>query len=46
MTQPVLMIFKVTVRFLSNGIQSNSLKIIVHNKNAKVQKKINEVDSK
>ena len=40
--------FKVTVRFLSNEIQSNSLKIIVHNKKCKSTEscKINEVDSK
>ena len=40
--------FNVTVRFLSNEIQSNSLKIIVHNKKCKSTEscKINEVDSK
>ena len=39
---------KITVRFLSNEIQSNSLKIIVHNKKCKINENctINEIDSK
>ena len=39
---------KITVRFLSNEIQSNSIKVIVHNKKCKVNEncKINEIDSK
>jgi len=38
---------KITVRFLSNEIQSNSLKIIVHNKKCKTNENcsINEIDS-
>ena len=38
---------KITVRFLSNEIQSNSLKIIVHNKKCKTDENctINEIDS-
>lgn len=39
---------KITIRFLSNEIQSNSLKIIVHNKKCKTIENcnINEIDSK
>ena len=39
---------KITVRFLSNEVQSNSLKVIVHNKKCKINEncKINEIDSK
>ena len=39
---------KITVRFLSNQIQSNSLKIIVHNKKCKINENctIREIDSK
>tara|TARA_B100001121_G_C18581258_1_gene569882 strand:- start:317 stop:895 length:579 start_codon:yes stop_codon:yes gene_type:complete len=39
---------KITVRFLSNEIQSNSVKIIVHNKKCKTSEScsINEIDSK
>ncbi len=39
---------KITVRFLSNVVQSNSIKIIVHNKKCKNTEscKINEIDSK
>ncbi len=39
---------KITVRFLSNEVQSNSLKIIVHNKKCKTNEScsINEIDSK
>ncbi len=39
---------KITVRFLSNEIQSNSLKIIVHNKKCKINENctIKEIDSK
>ena len=39
---------KITVRFLSNEIQSNSIKIIVHNKKCKTNEncKINEIDSR
>ena len=39
---------KITVRFLSNEIQSNSIKIIVHNKKCKNTEtcNINEIDSK
>ncbi len=39
---------KITVRFLSNEIQSNSVKIIVHNKKCKTNENcsINEIDSK
>tara|TARA_B100001121_G_C18552778_1_gene556345 strand:- start:10 stop:573 length:564 start_codon:yes stop_codon:yes gene_type:complete len=39
---------KITVRFLSNEVQSNSLKVIVHNKKCKTTEncKINEIDSK
>ena len=39
---------KITVRFLSNEIQSNSLKIIVHNKKCKINENcsITEIDSK
>ena len=38
---------KITVRFLSNEIRSESLKIIVHNKKCKTSEncKINEIDS-
>ena len=38
---------KITVRFLSNQIQSNSLKIIVHNKKCRTNEvcSINEIDS-
>ena len=38
---------KITVRFLSNEIQSNSLKIIIHNKKCKVNENctISEIDS-
>lgn len=38
---------KITIRFLSNEIQSNSLKIIVHNKNCKTNENCNisEIDS-
>ena len=38
---------KITVRFLSNEIQSNSLKIIVHNKKCRTDENctINEIDS-
>jgi len=39
---------KLTVRFLNNEIQSNSVKVIVHNKKCKVNLncQINEIDSK
>ena len=39
---------KITVRFLSNQIQSNSLKIIVHNKKCKINENctVREIDSK
>ena len=39
---------KITVRFLSNEVQSNSLKIIVHNKKCKMNENctIREIDSK
>ena len=39
---------KITVRFLSNEVQSNSLKIIVHNKKCKTNENctIREIDSK
>jgi|TARA_B110000967_G_scaffold206749_1_gene254222 hypothetical protein len=39
---------KITIRFLSNEIQSNSLKIIVHNKKCKTNENcnINEINSK
>ena len=39
---------KITVRFLSNEIQSNSVKIIVHNKKCKTNEScaISEIDSK
>ena len=39
---------KITVRFLSNEVQSNSIKIIVHNKKCKINENctINEIDSK
>ena len=39
---------KITIRFLSNEVQSNSIKIIVHNKKCKNTEscKINEIDSK
>ena len=39
---------KITIRFLSNEIQSNSIKIIVHNKKCKNTEtcNINEIDSK
>ena len=39
---------KITVRFLSNEIQSNSLKVIVHNKKCKTNENctVNEIDSK
>ena len=39
---------KITVRFLSNEIQSNSIKIIVHNKKCRTNEncKISEIDSK
>ena len=39
---------KITIRFLSNEIQSNSIKIIVHNKKCKTIENcnINEIDSK
>ncbi len=39
---------KITVRFLSNQIQSNSIKIIVHNKKCKINENctIREIDSK
>ncbi len=39
---------KITIRFLSNEIQSNSVKIIVHNKKCKTNEicNISEVDSK
>ena len=38
---------KITVRFLSNEVQSNSLKIIVHNKKCKTNQTcaVNEIDS-
>ena len=38
---------KITVRFLSNEIQTNSIKIIVHNKKCKTDENctINEIDS-
>ena len=38
---------KITLRFLSNEIQSNSIKVIVHNKNCSPNKNcaINEIDS-
>jgi len=38
---------KITVRFLSNEIQSNSIKIIIHNKKCKVNENctISEIDS-
>lgn len=40
--------FKITVRFLSNEVQSSSIKVIVHNKKCKLDAacKINEIDSK
>ena len=31
---------KITVRFLSNEIQSNSVKVIIHNKNVLLQKAV------
>ena len=39
---------KITVRFLSNEIQSNSVKVIVHNKKCKTNENcaVNEIDSK
>ena len=39
---------KITVRFLSNEVQSNSIKIIVHNKKCKINENctIKEIDSK
>ena len=39
---------KITVRFLSNEIQSNSIKVIVHNKKCKVNENcsIKEIESK
>ena len=39
---------KITIRFLSNEVQSNSIKIIVHNKKCRSTEncKINEIDSK
>ena len=39
---------KITVRFLSNEIASNSIKIIVHNKKCKTTENctVNEIDSK
>ena len=39
---------KITLRFLSNEIQSNSIKIIVHNKKCRTNEncKISEIDSK
>jgi len=39
---------KITIRFLSNEVQSNSIKIIVHKKNCKVSDNcsIQEIDSK
>ena len=39
---------KITVRFLSNEVQSNSIKIIVHNKKCKINENctIREIDSK
>ena len=39
---------KITVRFLSNEIQSNSIKIIVHNKKCRTSEncKVSEIDSK
>ena len=39
---------KITIRFLSNEVQSNSVKIIVHNKKCKSNQncKINEINSK
>ena len=39
---------KITVRFLSNEIQSNSIKVIVHNKKCKTNEicTVNEIDSK
>lgn len=39
---------KITVRFLSNEIQSNSIKIIVHNKKCRTNEncKVSEIDSK
>ena len=39
---------KITLRFMSNEIQSNSIKVIVHNKKCKTNEncKINEIDSK
>jgi hypothetical protein len=39
---------KITVRFLSNEVQSNSLKVIVHNKKCGINENctINEIDSK
>ena len=39
---------KITVRFLSNEIQSNSIKIIVHNKKCRIDENctIREIDSK
>ena len=38
---------KITIRFLSNEIQSNSVKIILHNKNCKINENcsIKEIDS-
>lgn len=40
--------YKITVRFLSNEVQSTSIKIIVHNKKCKLDATctINEIDSK
>ena len=39
---------KITVRFLSNEVQSNSIKVIVHNKKCGINENcsINEIDSK
>ena len=39
---------KITVRFLSNEVQSNSLKVIVHNKKCGINENctISEIDSK
>ena len=39
---------KITVRFLSNEVQSNSVKIIVHNKKCRIDENctIREIDSK
>ena len=38
---------KITLRFMSNEIQSNSIKVIVHNKKCKTNEncKINEIES-